>query len=60
MQMGERRKEKPTTTTGLPEYPYGAIFAVGESKGPMDATDNARYYGEPPLALALSHDAVFR
>jgi hypothetical protein len=64
MQMGEKRKGKPTTKTGLLEYPYGVIFAVGESKDLMDAADNARYYCEPhhgpaPLALVLSHE-VFR
>jgi hypothetical protein len=64
MQMGEKRKVKPTTTTGLLEYPSGVILAAGESKDPMDAADNARYYCElhhapAPLALVLSHE-VFR
>jgi len=62
MQMGGRRKGRPTTTTGLPKYPYGAILAVGESKDPTDATDNARCYCELKhlLVLSLSHDVEFR
>jgi hypothetical protein len=63
MQKGERKKVKPTTMTSLPEYPYGAILAAGESKDP-DAAGNARYHYElnrdsAPLALPPSHDAVF-
>jgi hypothetical protein len=63
MQKGERRKGKPTTMTDLPEYPYGAILAAGESKDPMDAAENVRYHcelnhGPEPLALLASRDAV--
>jgi hypothetical protein len=61
MQKGERRKGTPTTTTGLPTYPYGAILAVGESKDPTDAAENARCYCGPNhlLAPSLSHDTEF-
>jgi hypothetical protein len=61
VQMGERRKGRRTTTTGLPKYLYGAILAVGEWKDPPDAYDYARCYYELDhfLVLSLSHDGEF-